>query len=183
MDDNRSRGGFWSAVVSWARCIVVAFGVALFVNNFLIANATVTSGSMESTVMTGSRVFCNRLAYINAEPQRYDVILFHFDQVKEGERWFKRIIGLPGETVEIRDGKVYINNETEPLPDYFVNEDPYGDYGPYQVPEDCYFVLGDNRNRSFDSKLWDDPFVPREDIMGKAVLMYYPEIKGFESIE
>lgn len=87
------------------------------------------------------------------------------------------MIGLPGETVEIKDGKVYINGSDTPLDDSFVPEVPIGSYGPYTVPEDSYFMLGDNRNRSRDSRFWDNTFVTFDEIVGKAVIRYYPFVK------
>ena len=82
-----------------------------------------------------------------------------------------------GETVEIRDGKVYINGSDEPLDDSFVPEVPTGNYGPYKVPENSYFMLGDNREYSRDSRFWKNTFVSFDEIVGKAVVRYYPSIK------
>ena len=84
---------------------------------------------------------------------------------------------MPGETVEIKDGKVYINGSEKPLKDSFTPETPVGDYGPYTVPENSYFVLGDNRNYSRDSRFWNNPYVAEDKILGKAVLRYFPGIK------
>ena len=95
----------------------------------------------------------------------------------ESQLFIKRLIGLPGETVEIRDGKVYIDGSAEPLDDSFVPETPTGNYGPYKVPEDCYFMLGDNRENSRDSRYWDNTFVTFDEIVGKAVIRYFPSIK------
>ncbi len=91
--------------------------------------------------------------------------------------FIKRIIGLPGDTVMIRDGKVYINDSEEPLDDSFCPEDPLGDYGPYTVPEGSYFMLGDNRNYSKDSRFWDNQYVRTDQIVGKALIRYFPSIK------
>lgn len=162
---------------SYAKYMLSAVAVALLINNFVLANAHVLTGSMENTVMTGSRVFCNRLAYLKSDPKRFDIILFNFTESSKTTRYFKRIIGLPGEKVEIREGNVYINDSDTPLRDDFVNDTPHGNYGPFQVPEDSYFLLGDNRNDSYDSKAWPDPFIHKKEILGKALLVYYPEIK------
>ena len=87
----------------------------------------------------------------------------------------KRVIGLPGETVTIKDGKVYINDSEEPLDDSFCPETPLSDGdGVYQVPEDSYFMMGDNRNLSRDSRFWINKYVSRDKILGKAVLRYWP---------
>ena len=92
----------------------------------------------------------------------------------ESKLYIKRVIGLPGDTVVIVDGKVYINGSSEPLDDSFCPEEPLGNFGPYSVPEGSYFMLGDNRNYSADSRFWQNTFVKREKILGKAVLRYWP---------
>lgn len=164
-------------IISWGKTLLLAFVLAMLIKTFLVVNAVVVSGSMEETIMTNDRVMCNRLSYVFGEPQRYDIIAFDFTQSSEKSIYVKRIIGLPGETVEIFDGKVYINGSDAPLEDSFVNGAPRGDYGPFEVPEDCVFVLGDNRNSSYDSKSWPDPFLPIEQIQGKAMFRYYPSPK------
>ena len=126
--------------------------------------------------MTGDRIFGNRLAYLFEEPERFDIVIFKYPD-DESQRFIKRVIGLPGETVEIREGKVYIDGSETPLDDSFTPETPVGDYGPYTVPEGCYFMLGDNRNNSKDSRMWDNPYVKKEKILGKAVLRYFPGIE------
>ena len=87
----------------WLIAILAAVAIALFVDNFLIVNAQIPSGSMENTIMTGDRVVGNRLSYLTKDPERYDVIIFKYPD-DESQLFIKRIIGLPGETVEIRDG-------------------------------------------------------------------------------
>ena len=121
-------------------------------------------------------MFGNRLAYLFDKPKRFDIVIFKYPD-HEKELFIKRIIGMPGETVEIRDGKVYIDGAKEPLDDSFTPEEPLGDYGPYVVPEDSYFMLGDNRNYSKDSRFWNNPYVAEDKILGKAVLRYFPGIK------
>ena len=91
--------------------------------------------------------------------------------------FIKRIIGLPGEKVEIIDGKVYINDSKEPLEEDYIKEEMEGSFGPYDVPEGCYFMMGDNRNDSLDSRFWNDKYVKKDAILGKAKLQYYPKIK------
>ena len=98
----------------------------------------------------------------------------------ESQLFIKRGIGLPGETVTIRDGKVYIDDSTEPLDDSFTPETPVGDFGPYVVPENSYFMLGDNRNWSKDSRFWENTYVTFDEIVGKAVIRYLPSIKLIE---
>ena len=160
----------------WVAAIVAAVLIALAIDNFVIVNAQIPSGSMENTIMTGDRVIGNRFAYSFSDPQRFDIIIFRYPD-DESQLFIKRLIGLPGETVEIRDGKVYINGSDEPLDDSFVPEVPTGNYGPYKVPENSYFMLGDNREYSRDSRFWKNTFVSFDEIVGKAVVRYYPSIK------
>lgn len=123
--------------------------------------------------MTQDQLFGNRLAYWNHDPERYDIIIFYYPD-DETQRFIKRVIGLPGETVEIRDGKVYIDGADVPLRDDFCPETPTGDFGPYRVPENSYFVLGDNREISRDSRYWENPYVNRDKIIGQAGFRYWP---------
>lgn len=166
----------WRELWEYIRLIVMVMAVVLFVQNFLIINAKIPSESMEKTIMTGDRIFGNRLAYKFADEKRFDIVIFRFPD-DESQLFIKRIIGMPGETVEIREGKVYIDGSETPLDDSFTPETPLGDFGPYIVPEGHYFMLGDNRNYSKDSRFWVNPFVSEDKILGKAVVRYFPGIK------
>lgn len=163
-------------ILDWLKVILAAVAISFILNNFVIVNAQVPTGSMENTVMTKDRVFAFRLSYLFENPQRGDIVVFPLPD-DESQNYLKRIIGLPGDTVEIKDGKVYINNSEEPLQEDYLKEKPTGDYGPYEVPENSYFMLGDNRNISLDSRYWEHTFVKKNKIMGKVVLRYYPSIK------
>ena len=160
----------------YIKMIIFVVVVVFIVNNVLLINAKIPSESMEDTIMTGDRIFGNRLAYINKDPQRFDIVIFKYPD-DETQLFIKRVIGLPGETVEIGDGKVYIDGSETPLDDSFTPEPPQGDWGPEVVPEGSYFMLGDNRNRSKDSRFWTNTFVKKEKILGKAVLRYFPSPK------
>ena len=160
----------------YIKMIIFVVVVVFIVNNVLLINAKIPSESMEDTIMTGDRIFGNRLAYINKDPQRFDIVIFKYPD-DETQLFIKRVIGLPGETVDIRDGKVYIDGSETPLDDSFTPEPPQGDWGPEVVPEGSYFMLGDNRNRSKDSRFWTNTFVKKEKILGKAVLRYFPSPK------
>ena len=160
----------------YIKMIIFVVVVVFIVNNVLLINANIPSESMEETIMTGDRIFGNRLAYINKDPQRFDIVIFKYPD-DETQLFIKRVIGLPGETVEIRDGKVYIDGAETPLDDSFTPEPPQGNWGPEVVPEGSYFMLGDNRNRSKDSRFWTNTFVKKEKILGKAVLRYFPSPK------
>lgn len=167
-----------SEVLDYVKVIIFAVVFVLIVNNFILINALVPSESMEKTIMTGDRIFGFRLAYQFDEPERFDIVIFKYpDDPEQKELYIKRIIGLPGETVNIVNGKVYINGEQIPLDDSFCPETPIGDFGPYTVPEGCYFMLGDNRNCSKDSRFWENTYVREDQIVGKAMLRYYPSIK------
>ena len=155
--------------------IAVVVVIIILVNTFLLINANIPSASMEKTVMTHDRIFGNRLAYRSSDPSRYDIIIFRYPDDPSGKTLFiKRVIGLPGETVNIRAGRVYINGSSEPLDDSFCPEKPMGDFGPYEVPEDSYFVMGDNRNDSNDSRFWENTYVSRDHILGRAFFRYWP---------
>ncbi len=178
-----------SEVLDYVKMIAIVLAVVLIVDGVVLINARIPSGSMEKTIMTGDRIFGLRLAYgLNIDlfgfqystkwkdPERYDIVIFHYPD-DESQLYIKRIIGLPGETVEIRDGKVYIDGQEEPLEDSFINGEPVGNYGPYEVPEGCYFMLGDNRQNSKDSRFWENKFVRFDQIVGKALFRYFPSPK------
>lgn len=166
--------------VNWKREIAVdaaivagAFLLVWLVDTFLLINAKIPSGSMENTIPSGARVVGIRLSYREEAPQRYDVVIFHYPD-NEAELFVKRVIGLPGETVAIVDGRVYIDDSAEPLRDDFIAEPMEGTFGPYVVPEGSYFVLGDNRNHSLDSRYWVNKFVAEDKIIGKAAFVWFP---------
>lgn len=175
----KKTGNFGRTLFLWCRDFTIAALAALLVTTTLVVNAIIPTGSMESTVHVGDRVFGNRLAYLFSDPERGDIIIFKFPD-DESKLYIKRIVGMPGETVVIIDGAVYINGQETPLDEPYLNEPPIGSYGPYQVPEDCYFVMGDNRNNSLDSRFWNNPYVTRTEIKGQAGLRYYPDIKLVE---
>ncbi len=162
------------AILDWSRVILTAFATAFIVSHTLIANAQVPSGSMETTIMTGSRIIVNRMAYIAGDPQRGDIIAFYYPD--DGKTiYLKRIIGLPGERIEGINGTIYIDGS--PLAEGYLREEMEGDFGPYVVPKDGFFVMGDNRNNSLDSRFWKNKFVEKSEIVGRAEMEYFPELK------
>ena len=117
-------------------------------------------------------IFCvvfamNKLVYINAViPSEYPD--------DPSKIFVKRVIGLPGETVTVKDGKIYIDGKEQTQAVSFCPEEMAGSFGPYEVPEDSYFVMGDNRNNSLDSRYWDNTYVKKEAILAKAGFRYWP---------
>lgn len=162
-------------VKSFAVTLFFTLAIVLVLKNFVIINANVPTGSMENTIMPDDNILGYRLAYLTEDPQRGDVIFFPFPD-NEKEKYVKRIIGLPGETVTIIEGKIYINDSTEPLDEPYLKEEWTRGTGPYvfEIPEDSYLCLGDNRNRSADAREWNNPYVKREKIIGKAIFTYFP---------
>ena len=136
--------------------------------NAVSARIRVDSFSMEPTLQKGNFVIVNKLAYQFGSPQRGDVAVFRFPP-NPSEQYIKRIIGLPGEHVRISGGQVYINGEVM-TESYLKDTTTRG--GEWQVPADSFFVLGDNRNNSSDSRVWG--MVPEESLIGKALLIYWP---------
>ena len=153
--------------------LLCVLGAVWLVITFVGQRTEVEGASMENTLHNGDNLIVDKLSYRFHDPERFDIIVFPF-QFQDNTYYIKRIIGLPGETVTIRDGKVYINDSTDPLRDDFCPETPVGDFGPYEVPEGCYFMLGDNRNVSKDSRYWLNPYVEKDKIIGKAFLRYWP---------
>lgn len=147
----------------------------------ILINAYIPSESMENTLMTGDRVIGNRLAYkLGKDPKRFDIVMFYAPD-DPSTIYIKRVIGLPGEHVTIKNGKVYINDSKKPLDDSFIPEDMETTGNKtYLVPANCYFMLGDNRNDSLDSRYWDNPYVSEDMIIAKAIFKYW---KGFALVK
>ena len=171
--------------------IIIAVALAFILRTFVFANAVVPTGSMLNTIQEGDRIIASRMAYNNNDPERYDIILFKYPDNEE-QIYVKRIIGLPGETVqivngvpgdviEVRNKQLYRNGE--PVKEDYIRVDepnnvvPVRDvFGPVTVPPDSYFMLGDNRNDSKDSRFWTNTYVKRDKIIGKVKFRYYPSI-------
>ena len=162
-------------ILSWVIPFVIALAVAMFLKNYIIINADVPTGSMENTIMPGDRLIGNRLAYRSKSPERGDIVIFRYPD-NEGELYVKRVIGLPGDTIDIEDGKIYINGSAEPLQEDYLKEEWTVATGPYtfEVPEGSYFMMGDNRNDSWDARYWSNTYVTKDKILGKALFTYWP---------
>ncbi len=175
-EEKEEKESFKKVFWEYVRMIAVVAVVVLLLQNFVFINARIPSASMENTVMTGDRIFGNRLVYTFGDPERYDIVIFRYPD-DESKLFIKRVIGLPGETVTIREDGIYINDSEEPLSEDFCPETP--DYTQWigqswTIPDDCYFMLGDNRNNSGDSRYWNNPFVSRKKILAKASFRYWP---------
>lgn len=164
-------------ILEWVKIIVSAALIAFVLNTFIIANSEVPSGSMENTIMTGDRVIGSRLSYRFDDPERGDIAIFRFPD-NEKIYYVKRIIGLPGETVDIVDGQVYITGTdgvTEALDEPYLRESMVPEAPMhFEVPEDSYFMMGDNRNYSLDARRWKNTYVKREKLIAKVLFRYYP---------
>ncbi|MDY7020615.1 MAG: signal peptidase I [Cyanobacteriota bacterium] len=162
-----------NAWVEGFKTIGLSIVLALGIRTFVAEARYIPSGSMLPTLEINDRLIIDKLGYKFKDPVRGDVVVFSpTEQLKTQykDAFIKRIIGLPGETVKVRDGLVYINGE--PLDEKYIAEEPQYDWGPEVIPENSYLVLGDNRNNSYDSHYWG--FVPRDHIIGRAIVRFWP---------
>jgi signal peptidase I len=157
-------------IISWVLVFAIALIVALVINRFVIFKVEVPSGSMENTIMTDDKVFTFRLSYLFGDPKRGDIVVFPFPD-NENVDYIKRIIGVGKDTIEIIEGVLYINGDPI-IEDYLLEPMRKENFGPVDVPEGSYFMMGDNRNYSMDSRVWQNQFVDRDKIKGKAILKY-----------
>ena len=181
---------WWTKLRESGEALIIAVLIALFIRAFVIQAFKIPSGSMLPTLQIGDHLLVNRFIYgirlpftgtlliPVSEPKRGDVIVFRFPPNPDTD-FIKRVIGLPGDTVEVRDKAVYINGEkiADPhahftdgmTPD--VRHGPRDEFGPVTVPKDHLFVMGDNRDNSYDSRFWG--FVPEKNVLGKALILYW----------
>lgn len=158
------------------KTIGLSIVLALGIRHFVAEARYIPSESMLPTLEINDRLIVEKITYHFGNPQRGDIIVFWpTDKLKQDnpslkDAFIKRVIGLPGDKVQVRDGRVYINDE--PLDENYIAEAPNYPWGPEIVPPDSYLVLGDNRNNSYDSHYWG--YVPRENIIGRAVVRFWP---------
>lgn len=165
-------GGFWEI----AKILIIAFLIVVPIRAFLFQPFLVRGASMEPTLSSGSYLIINEISYRFSEPERGDIIVFRFPN-DPSQRFIKRVIGLPGESVEIEDGKVVVYSKGEEHQDAFVLQEPYlsGDTpgnSRLELLEGEYYVMGDNRSFSSDSRSWGS--VPRDNIIGKVFWKVFP---------
>ncbi len=168
--------------------ILLAILLALFIRTFIVQAFKIPSGSMEDTLLIGDHILVNkfiygiRMPFTNkaivpiGEPERGDIVVFKFPQDPKMD-FIKRVVAIPGDTVECRNKVVYVNGEPEASA-YAVHKDafilrnnPRDNFGPIKVPADSLFVMGDNRDRSNDSRFWN--FVSYSELRGKAFMIYW----------
>jgi signal peptidase I len=174
----------------YAEALAVAFLLALFIRTFIVQAFKIPSGSMLPTLQIGDHILVNKFRYgirlpilgervvKFADPRRGDIIVFVYP-VDPHKDFIKRVIGEPGDTVEIRHKQIFVNDQKIDDPNaHFVDGPgdqsrltPRDNYGPVKVPPDKVFVMGDNRDRSYDSRFWG--FVPLDDVKGKAFVIYW----------
>ena len=156
----------------WTETIVVAFVMALIIRAFFLQVFWIPSGSMEPTLDIQDRIVVNKVAFHFRPPQRVEIVVFRqvASTATEKRDLIKRVIGLPGETLIIKDGKIFINNKPL-LENHDMNED-FANFGPVTVPANSYFVMGDNRPASADSRYWG--FLPKANLIGPAFLRLWP---------
>ncbi len=174
VDDEEDDRGVLQELFSYVKILIAAVVLALIMNHFIIINATIPTGSMTNTIMEGDRIIGLRLSYILSEPERGDIIIFKYPD-DPTQKFVKRVIGLPGDVIEIKREatgvNVYVNGKilTEPyLKEAMLSTTDY----TYIVPKDSYFVMGDNRNDSKDSRYWKITYVTKDAILAKALFRY-----------
>ncbi len=155
----------------YVETVVGAVLLAALIMLFVGRAFTVDGPSMLPTLHGGERLIVDKLTYRFREPNRGDIIVFRYP-AEPSHYFIKRVIGLPGDEIEIQHGRVYVNQQ--PLVEEYINSGILGHYGEYVVPNDHYFVLGDNRNNSQDSRNPLVGYVPRELVVGRALIRYWP---------
>ena len=164
----------WRELGGWLLYLLVIIGLSFLIITFVGQRSRVDGSSMETTLSDGDNLIVDKISYRFRDPKRYEIIVFPY-QYKENTYYIKRIIGLPGETVQVKDGYVYINGEQ--LDEHYGNElmmDPGIAAEPVTLGEDEYFVLGDNRNHSSDSREETVGVIKRDNLVGRAWIRIWP---------
>lgn len=148
-----------------------AVALAVVIILFVARAFTVDGPSMQPTLRTGERLLIDKITYRLRYPHRGDVVVFRYPS-DPSQYYIKRVVGLPGDVIRITGGFLHVNGHV--IHEEYTNGPTLGEFGPYKVPEDHFFVLGDNRNNSEDSRSRSVGPVPRELIVGRAVMRYWP---------
>lgn len=152
--------------------IVTAFFLSLILQSFVFEARSIPTGSMEPTIQINQKILVNKFIYRFKNPERGDIIVFNPPNNKDDDlEYIKRVIGLSGDKIEIKGGFVYLNDKI--LLEGYVKEKPSYEFGPVRVPENSLFVLGDNRNESYDSHAWKE-WLTLNNVKGKAFFTYWP---------
>ncbi len=166
-EDREGRAKIWDYV----EVVLIAFLLAVMVKSFVAGNYWIPSESMAPTIGVNDKVVVTNFSYWGDKgPKRGDVVVFHYP-LDTNVDYIKRCIGEPGDTIEFKDSKLYVDGELVEEP-YLPEGLEFDDYGPVKVPYDSYFMCGDNRNHSSDSRSWG--FVKDEHVVGKAQFIYWP---------
>jgi len=159
-----------SAIMEIIESVAIAVFLAVLIRTFVFQPFYIPSESMVPSLLVGDRIIVSKLNYHFSEPQRGDVMVFKFplDPTRD---FVKRTIGVGGENIAIRNSKLYVNGQVV-QEDYLPEGLAFADFGPVEVPRGSYYMMGDNRNNSDDSRVWGA--MPEENIVGQAVLIYWP---------
>jgi signal peptidase I len=165
-------------IKDWIVSIVVAVALAFFIRTFIVELYMVEGPSMRPTLVNGERLVVNKFIYRFQSPVKGDVVVFKYPR-DERRDFIKRVIATAGDTIEIKDGRVYVNGKL--LNEIYIFEKSRGSYPLSKVPEGTIFVMGDNRNNSEDSRFADVGFVPLHLLKGKALMVFWP-ISNFRTL-
>lgn len=158
-------------IKDWVISILIAVVLAFFIRYFIVELYMVEGPSMRPTLVNGERLVVNKFIYRFKEPEKGEILIFKFP--KDPSRDFiKRVIAVAGDTIEIKDGRVYVNGQL--LNEPYILERTRSSYPLSTVPQGTIFVMGDNRNNSEDSRFADVGFVPLNMIKGKAMMIFWP---------
>lgn len=162
----------WRILLELAEIVVIAFAISWIVRTYVIEARVIPSGSMLETIQLQDRIIVDKFFFNHFDKiHRGDIVVFRPpDSAHATEDYIKRVIGLPGDKIEIRNHKTYINGQY--YPEDYVTDPAKSDFAPVVVPQDSVFVMGDNRNNSADSREWG--WLPVENITGRALFRYWP---------